>query len=169
MFKISYKKVISIFCSLLIITSSFISALTLANAADGVITQNFENYTHSLSSSSGFSLYTAQSANDSNVKDGIKSLKWTHTSGSKAATFYSGTNLTVGETYKLEIWVKAVTSTDSGIEITQLTDANNGWSYSANKISLPYFGTNYDSVGEWKKFEKTFTAEKKGTWTFNLG
>lgn len=162
MFKISYKKVISIFCSLLIIASSFISALTLADAADGVITQSFENYTYSLPDANGFSLYTAQGANDSNVKDGIKSLKWTHTSGSKAATIYSGTDLTVGETYKLELWIKAVTSTGSELAVTQLNDVANGWSFGDNKrIAIPYFGTNYDSIGQWKKFEKTFTADKK--------
>ena len=128
---------------------------------EGYIIQDFENYTHSLSAANGFSIYTATDENDTNVRDGKKSLKKISVSGSKPVTLYPGKDLTIGETYKLEIWVKAVTSTDSGIEITQLTDANNGWSYSANKISLPYFGTNYDSVGTWKKFEKTFTAEKK--------
>ena len=162
MFKISCKKLISIFCSLLIIVSSFVSAFTLADAADGVIVQSFENYNHSLEASSGFSIYTATDASDTNVKDGEKSLKWTHTSGSKVATLYPGKALTVGETYKLEMWIKAVTSTGSGIEITQLNDANNGWSFGENKrIGVPYFGSSYDSVNQWKKFEFTFKADKE--------
>lgn len=127
---------------------------------EGYIIQDFENnYTFS---GGGFSLYTAADENDTNVKDGTKSLKWTHTSGSKAISLYLGKDLVIGQAYKLEIWVKAVTSTGSGIDITQLNDVKNGWSFGTNtRITLPYFGTSYDSVNQWKRFEYTFTAEAK--------
>ncbi|MBE6760882.1 MAG: hypothetical protein E7551_01175 [Ruminococcaceae bacterium] len=130
--------------------------------SEGYILQNFENYNNTISADTGFSIYTATDENDENVKDGTKSLKWAHTNGSKVVTLYPDKNLTVGETYRLEMWVKAVTSTGSGIDITQLNDAKNGWSYSTNtRITLPYFGTSYDSVNQWKRFEYTFTAEAK--------
>ena len=126
----------------------------------GVLIQDFEkNYTYS---GNGFTLYTATDENDTNVKDGTKSLKWTHLSGSKAISLYPNKDLTVGETYKLEMWVKAVSSTASHIDITQLDDVKNGWAFGQNtRIALPHFGTDYDSVGEWKRFEYTFVAEKK--------
>lgn len=126
---------------------------------EGVIVQDFEkNYTYS---DVGFSLYTATDENDTNVKDGTKSLKWTHTSGSKAISLYPEKELVIGKIYKLEMWIKAETSTYAHVDITQLNDAVNGWSFGENtRIVLPHFGTNYDSVGQWKKFEYTFKAEK---------
>lgn len=126
----------------------------------GTVVQDFEaNYDVS---SNGFSVYTATDENDTNVLDGRKSLKWTNTTGTKVVTLWNtGKELTVGETYKLEFWVKAVSSTESHIDVTQLTDRANGWSYPSNTMfALPHFGTNYDSVGQWKKFEIIFTAEK---------
>lgn len=129
---------------------------------EGTVMQDFEVGYSISDSSSGFSVYTATGDDDTNVKDGTKSLKWTATSGSKVATLWcTGKDLTVGETYKMEAWIKAETSTGSGIKFTQLNDAKNGWSYANNtQFGLSYFGTNYDSIGEWKKFEVTFTAEK---------
>lgn len=126
----------------------------------GVVVQNFEaDYNVS---SNNFSVYTAKDANDTNVKEGSKSLKWTHTDGTKVATLWcNGKDLTVGQNYKLEFWIKAVTSTASSVVITQLNDKSNGWAYGDNAaFTLNYFGTAYDSVNEWKKFEFTFTAQK---------
>ena len=127
----------------------------------GAYVQSFENFTYA--NGDGFSLYEATSAEDTNVRDGSKSLKWTATSGTKAISLYSvGNELTVGETYKMEAWIKAETSTDSAITFTQLNDYANGWSYDgAKEYTLKYFGTDYDSVGQWKKFEVSFVAEKQ--------
>jgi len=128
----------------------------------GTVIQDFElGYTYS---GGGFELYTATDENDTNVKDGTKSLKWNHTSNSKAITLWNtGKDLTVGQNYKMEVWIKAVSSISSEIKFTHLSDKSNGWSFGSNpQNSLPYFGTSYNAVGEWKKFEITFTATKPG-------
>ena len=155
------KKAISILCALLIAVSATLSGITPLVSAAGTITQGFE--TGFNATDGGFSLYEATSNDDANVKSGSKSLKWTATSGTKVVSLYSpGKELTVGETYKMEVWIKAETSNGSSITFTQLNDKTNGWAYGSNAdFSLKWFGTTYDSVGQWKKFEITFVAAKQ--------
>ncbi len=124
----------------------------------GTVVQDFET---GYSVSGNFSLYTAAELNDANVHDGFKSLKWTAAAGTSVTTLWStGKELTVGETYNMELWIKLETCGGTQISLTQLSDKENGWSAGTNtQYTLDYFGSDYQEVGQWKKLELTFTAQ----------
>ena len=160
MFKFSYKRLISIICSLLIIVSSFVSAFTLANADAEVIIQDFENHP---GFSSGlvkyFTIYEATSANDNNVYDGSKSLKWTAGSGTDAVSFWqSGMDLTAGQLYKMEMQVKLTAANANSLVLKHLTARDNGWANNGTSVTID---TSAFTVGNWYKFTTLITAEQR--------
>ncbi len=111
---------------------------------NGVITQNFESYDHSLSANAGFELYTATDTNDTNVYEGEHSLYRSTVSSTKVAALSDKyIKLNIGKAYKLTFKLK-VTELGTGgqIQFTDLKDRTNAWSYS--KLSnMIYIGTDY--------------------------
>lgn len=162
------RKALSVLCALLLAVSVTVSTLIADVSASETVAQSFENIP-ALKNVKYFSIYEAVDAEDANVKDGAKSLKWTAGSGTDAVSFWqSGMDLTVGQKYKLEMYIKLSSANCATMVLKQLTARDNGWAASGAEFSINSSGF---TAGQWEKYEIIFTAEQRavGMWISGTG
>ncbi len=173
MFKRFGRVAVAVFLSVILLFST-VWTVAFVSAEATTLFQGFESDSIFVSGTpvegqlfmnSGFSQYPAAGdvVDTSNIKSGSKSLYHPIASGTQRTSLITqGMELVVGQTYRVELWLKVV-SGQGDFEFTQITTRSNGATVSGSTVK-PYGYINsstFQGTGTFVKETFTFTATQK--------